>query len=428
MQDIDAFRGSRLLRNTTARHALTVHREGRNAGAPLLRAAELDGTLIGSYLAWPKNARPPTARLADPGWLLGTAGLEAVTIVFAVYVERTIHFVVCQQAKESVVLEWSADDLEAVRGEVSAVTKRGNPRGDPLARSPRWLAFAAALGRAVEPYLAESGHLLFLFGTGLDNLPLHLLPVTQGLLLDVVPCSYAASLLQVAGLFERRRQAPARTAVRPAGIVSVPRGHELPKAAAAFSAGADTWRRLLEESGQVPPRVLAAGRATPEAVLKLFGEIDLLLLSCHGLASPGRRVHSLLLASDGQQPPSLMRAASDDLDSIGSKFLLPWDAIRAPAPGVVLSAACSSASATVAESGERISLDRALCVSDTLTFIGPLWDVSVADAHTFIAEVLQNSLRHGMTWTDSWRRAVTECRVAMPPATWQSFVLIGDWT
>ena len=139
-------------------------------------------------------------------------------------------------------------------------------------------------------------------------------------------------------------------------------------------------------------------------------------------------MHSLLLASEDQLPPSIMRAASDDSDSTASRFLLPWDAITAGTPAVVLSAACSSASGTVAQSGERISLDRALCASGTSTFFGPMWDVSVADAHSFIAQVLQNAHEHGLSWSNSWRRAAADCRTTMAPATWHSFVLIGDWT
>ncbi|HEV2257119.1 MAG TPA: CHAT domain-containing protein [Streptosporangiaceae bacterium] len=427
VRDFNTFSGSRLLRNLTARHALAMHREGRDAGLLLLRAAELDGTLLGSYLAWPADARPSPERLVDLSWLPEAACPARTTVVFVIYVERTAYFVVWLGASASVVLEWDADDLESVRSEVSAVTRRGSPRGNPLARSLRWLAFSEALGSALEPYTGTSAHLLFLFGTGLDNLPLHLLPTTQGLLIDVVPCSYAASLLQVAGLRERRQRWAGGARPHTSGIVSVYRGNELAKTAAAFSQGAAAWHRLLGTSAQAPPQILSGGQATPEAVLGLFAEVDLLLLSCHGLADPGHRLHSLLLASQGQLPPSIIRAI-DDGGSPSSRYLLPWDAITEGTPAVVLSAACSSASATVASSGERISLDRALCANGTSTFIGPLWDVSVADSHAFIAEVVRNAREQEISWVDAWRRAAADCRATMAPATWHSFVLIGDWT
>jgi hypothetical protein len=441
-RDVDLFHGLRWLRDLTARHALAAYsaahppgrtREGRrarnagrDAGELLLRAAELDGTLLGSYLAWPPDARPSAERLSHPDWL--DICPPEVTILFAVRAADTVSFVVRDRVGCSVVMEWPTAELEAVRSQVSAATKRGSPRGDPLARCFRWTAFAAALGAAVEPYLVTSQHLLFLFGAALGDLPLHLLPTSRGPVIDLLPCSYAASLLQLAGLAERRRRAPAGAGSRAPGIVSVYRGTERPETAAAFTDGVAAWRGLLKETSAVPPRVLAAGDATPEAALALFADVDLLLLSCHGLANPRQQTHSLALAADGQLPPSIMRAASDDSDPAAPRYLLAWDAIVGGTPAVVLSAACSSASASVTSSGERISLDRALFVNGTATFIGPLWDVSVADAHTFIATVLGNARSHGMSWADAWRRAIADCRATMAPATWHSFVLIGDWT
>ena len=77
--------------------------------------------------------------------------------------------------------------------------------------------------------------------------------------------------------------------------------------------------------------------------------------------------------------------------------------------------------------GERVSLDRALLASGTRTFVGPLWDVAVEDATTFSVDVTRRFLG-GETWAEAWRQAVDDCaQSAAAPASWQSFILVGDW-
>jgi hypothetical protein len=154
----------------------------------------------------------------------------------------------------------------------------------------------------------------------------------------------------------------------------------------------------------------------------MLGRVDILYVSCHGVGGSDGR-HGFLLADAGQLPPMLVRPRDR---TGGPDFLLEWNEITAPTAPVVVSAACSSSSGSMSIGGERISLDRALLASGTRTFVGPLWDVAVEDATAFSVDVAQRALDGG-TWAEAWHGAVAAAADGASPASWQSFVLIGDW-
>jgi CHAT domain-containing protein len=165
--------------------------------------------------------------------------------------------------------------------------------------------------------------------------------------------------------------------------------------------------------------------ATAERVAALFAQADLLLLSCHGQGQPGYGRHGVLLAHDGQLPPVLMGKTPD---SPGFDFLLSWDEISPPTPEVLVSAACSSGSASFGPGGERVSLDRSLLAAGTRLFFGPLWDVDLADAHTLAISLVERYLAGEESWAHAWHQVVSEAAGHMAPASWQSFILLGRWT
>jgi hypothetical protein len=282
--------------------------------------------------------------------------------------------------------------------------------------SRAWSILNQRLGAALKPLLGGIEAVLFT-GVAAVGLPLHLVAVGDVELILLLPCSSAASLLQVAGL-QARRVVPART-LR-AGIATTPSVLDTPTARAAFADGAEKVRAAIaRHTSEIT--VAVGADATPDAVRQILQTVDLGVLSCHGLADPDYGSHALLLAAEGRLPPRLVARTSVE----GRRYLLAWDAIEGPTPAVVVSAACSSSSANTVQGGERVSLDRALLAAGTQLFAGPLWDVAIDDSHALAAALIERALPTG-DWIGAWHSVARDYSAAMPQASWGAFVIVGD--
>ena len=285
-----------------------------------------------------------------------------------------------------------------------------------MSRMDSWNSLNQQLGAALKPLLGRIEAVLFT-GAAAVGLPLHLVAIGDVELVLRLPCSSAASLLQVAGL-QARRVVPAARTLR-AGIATTPSVLDTPAARAAFADGAETVRAVLARH-TTEITVAVGADATPDAVRQMLQAVDLGVLSCHGLADPGHGSHALLLAAEGRLPPRLAPTSAE-----GRRYLLAWDAIEGPTPAVVISAACSSSSATTVQGGERVALDRALLAAGTRLFAGPLWDVAIDDSHALAAALIERALPTG-DWTGAWHGVARDYSAAMPQASWGAFVIVGD--
>jgi hypothetical protein len=106
---------------------------------------------------------------------------------------------------------------------------------------------------------------------------------------------------------------------------------------------------------------------------------------------------------------------------------LSWDGIQPPTPGVVLTYACSSGSASIVVGGERVSLDRAFFAGGTHLFFGPMWDVAIDEGQELVNMLAARAFEGEMNWAATWQAVLADACSDVSPASWQSFVLIGDW-
>lgn len=417
VSDVDRLRSVRSLRRWTAAHAFQVFDGGADDRFVLLAAAELQASLLAGYLAWPAETREDPARIIDPRWLLDE--LRGAVLVFAVQGDRDLRVVLTRGSREEVLLVWDGFELGRARDEVEATTRRTLPGGDPLARSERWNAFAGALGAALGERVRPGDHVVFCIGYMLDGLPLHVVPVPEGPLGRQVSCSYITSLYQLAGIRARGRRLPRRP--ERAGVVSVWRTRDLDRTRKAFESGALEFAGLLRDHG-LAVETLTGSAGTVAATADLLNRVDIMFLACHGIGGSDGR-HAFLLAGEGQLPPMFVRQPPPPG---APRFLLSWDELPAATAPFVVSAACASSSGSMSSGAERVSLDRALFAAGTRTFVGPLWDVAVESTTAFSVDLMRRVL-DGRTWAEAWRQAVDYCAASAAPASWQSFILIGDW-
>ncbi|MEN0130841.1 MAG: hypothetical protein AAGC49_15495 [Brevundimonas sp.] len=424
--DLDS-RDAGVLRNARSLQAVTTwvalhpgHGDAERRLADVIRAVELSASVVGGLTAWPLDRRPEAiALLAEPSALLAMAGTDAV-VVLAAWDGTEVEVLAARAGSLISLGRWERGELDALRAEISATTLRSAADGDPLAASPLWQAWSQDVGRALEPVVADAATVLLLQVEPLHGLPMHMVPVHAEPLCVSAPCSYASSLLQVAGL---RRREPGSPLPGRSAVVAVPRAGDKPAIKALFKAAGALWSAALG-TDHADPIELTGAAADRAAVLALMESAELLLLACHGQSQPGYGRHGLLLAHDGQLPPVLMGSASS---ASGRRFLLPWDELTGSTPAVVMSAACSSGSSTFAAGGERLSIDRALVEGGTNLFFGPMWDVSVRYGLEMAAGLVRYRLAGAATWADAWQELARDASTTMPAAAWQSFVLTGDW-
>jgi CHAT domain-containing protein len=216
-----------------------------------------------------------------------------------------------------------------------------------------------------------------------------------------------------------RRSAPQRAQRPRVGVLSVVRVRELEPAAAAFANGAHALTATARRHDSAV-ELLSGPAASPSALGDLLGRVEIACLSCHGLARPGFGSHALLLADGATLPPQLVDVAGS------ARFVLDWERIPSAVPPAVLSTACSSGSGSTVEGGERVALDRSLLARGTRVFVGPLWDVGIAEGLELAAAALDRRLA-GRGWAEGWLDVLSGAGDELPPAAWAAFVTVGDW-
>jgi tetratricopeptide (TPR) repeat protein len=420
--DISALRNARSLQRGAAELALAELRDNGDAVSDVLGAAELSASLVSGLLAWPADRRREAASmLLEPERLLEAIDPDVMVVVGVEGFEQASLLALTRE-NFAILGEWPTRELQRTVGEVEAVTKRAPVGTDPLAKSERWSVLAAEIGRELSKHVDDRQTILFTPGPAFAGIPLHAVSTSAGQLCLYVPFAYAASLVQLAGLKQRRAAREER--IQRAGVLSVPRVNDRDETKSAFASGATDFRTALERYG-VAVSEFSEEEGTSDRFRELCSSVDLLYIACHGLAQPGYGIHAFLLAHRGQLPPMLVQTAeSDDLTDA---FLVSWDEIGAQTPPHVISAACSSGSASFAPGGERVALDRAFLAGTTHLFFGPLWDVSVREAQELVTAVADRVLSGGESWAHSWLDVLTDASESVSASTWQSFALFGDW-
>jgi hypothetical protein len=208
-----------------------------------------------------------------------------------------------------------------------------------------------------------------------------------------------------------------------AAVFSTPSAHDQQMTVERFRAGAtevlEALRRLYDDDHIRHHDGADADRAALQAALT---SVELLMLCCHGVANRREGVHGWEIAANGAAP-RLDKATNVEL-AHASWFL--WDEIDSATPPIMLSGACGSGSASYAIGGERVSLDRALIAGGTQLFVGPLWDVVIDAAGHLLAQLLRRA-ETATSWADAWRTVLSWDRHDVPAATWQAFMVTGDW-
>lgn len=416
---VDALRIAHEVQWWAGALALRDLRAGELTARQAVAAAELRSSVIAGLQSWPPEERPNARALVQDGEALVASLGDRVLVVTVLAGRNEVALLCAGPGGDRCLGVWPASALSDLRAELAQATRRARPRADPLASAPLWQRFSESIGEALAPVLAGASHAVLATATSLAGVPLHMVAVGGQLLCLRLACTYVPGLLGFAGLRRFPRERPGFERV---GVVSVARGLDLAAAKQAFAAGADRAEAIAARHGAAVT-ALRATAATPEAVRGLFGAVDLAYLSCHGLARPGDGSHALLLAADDQLPPMLVGASEG---ARGTRHLLDWDAIEAPTPAVVLSAACSSGSATISLAGERLGLDRAFLRAGTRLFLGPLWDVAIDDAHALADGLLDAGLRRPGDWASAWRDVLADAVGSVAPSAWSSFALIGD--
>lgn len=415
--DFLVLRNTEALQAATSEAALAVVDEDPTKAPQLLRAAELSSSLAGALLTWPPDQRANATTLIQGSELLESLPSRAV-LVTSLTARTGVHVVVCDRHGCKTVGEVSHDRLASIAAEVGAATRRGHPYGDPLPLSAAWTVWSQELGEALTPHL-HGAELVILVAQGkLAHLPLHVIPIDGQALCLRVPFCYVGSLVQLAGLQARAR---ADTAMEWAGVVSVPRAQDSDWAKDAFTQGAAAFTELLTAHRLTHRPPLIGTDATRDSVTRTLEFVDLIFLSCHGVSEPGFGRHGLLLASDGHLPPGILGTGDED------GFLLSWDEIDEPTPLVVISAACSSVSASIARGNEKVSLDRSFLTAGTQLYFGPQWDVAIDEAQTVCVALVERCLDGAPSWAHAWHGALQELQSTVAPATWMAFTPIGNW-
>jgi tetratricopeptide (TPR) repeat protein len=417
--DVNLLRRLRHLQEAEATLASASFLVDKSTGPQLLRAFELSSGIAGGMLAWPANERRKAVDLiAQPIRIVESLPANCLTLL-GVQSAWAIHIFAYDSREWMHVGDWDPLTVKRCKAEVAAITKRGVPGGDPLPLSAAWTEFSRRLGELIEPMLAGLDMVVFLPGPPLSGLPLHTIPISEEPLCRKAPFAYSANLIQLLGISGK---APIVESIKP-GLVSVPRSHDTPYAIDALQYGRSRFIGAFERL-KIPVEEACEIQAALHRIEEVFEWSNIALLSCHGQGQPGVGKHGLLIAHDGQLPPLL---GDTTPGSPGSDFLWSWDEIAPPVPDVVLSAACSSGSASFGIGGERVSLDRSFIASGTRFFAGPLWDVDIRDAQTLMVGLLEKHLTGESDWASAWHQVILEVSGNMAPASWQAFVLTGDW-
>jgi hypothetical protein len=210
------------------------------------------------------------------------------------------------------------------------------------------------------------------------------------------------------------------------GVVVVPADEDSASVVDALDGARDAIRRLGRRTGRTVLSCEGANADGP-AVEKLLNSVDVAVLLCHGFAAPGEQEVALMLSSAGALPTTHAVAAGS-VARRAHRWSWREAARLTRAPGLVISAACSSGTSHLAGLGERLGLYGSLRLRGTEAVLAPQWDVVAADARDFVTACLEAHLERELPLADAARAASrTLERNGVPEWRRSSFSLEGDW-
>ncbi|MGB9178453.1 MAG: CHAT domain-containing protein, partial [Pyrinomonadaceae bacterium] len=317
--------------------------------------------------------------------------------------------------------QWDRDELLKVRKQTYNALKQANPEDLSVldAKIRPWAELSASIGKAMAPYLDESGHVCFLPGRDLTGLPLHLVQLSGGInLLERTTVTYAPNF---AMLFAPQ-SLPSPSSV---AVVTVSKRRDSDKfrgrALETSRELIDLWRRNCEV------HELTELEATAGATLDVIQRVDEVIFICHGAyAGPGRG-YGICVSDEHQLPPSLFPIVEvPDLE----RFVLTWDDFEEvdSCPHTVVSIACSSGLTEVVAGGTRHGLEQTLFGHGTRALISPLWDIDQESGlewlKTFCQARSQNPER---AIEETYRETSLALKARFShPYFWGSFTLNGS--
>lgn len=283
--------------------------------------------------------------------------------------------------------------------------------GDPF-DLPDWQELVSWLHAALEPYLDDGDHLVFIEPVYTAGMPWHVAAAPRW------TASYSASWTTLLALRQRELR-PVQTV----GVVAVPLFNDGEEVTAAFTRSVEHARRLAEEHERRLQEAVGV-EADKEALVQVLTNSDMIKLLCHGFAAAGEV--SLVVSRNGALPPGNRAALAGEK---GRPYRLAWHELqRLPSgPDTVFSAACSSGLATVAGLGERLGLYNALFPSGTRSLVAPWWDV-VAEAVLPVADdAFERYLRREGSLAGVLSAACQEAAEKIPYWLAWALAIEGDW-
>jgi tetratricopeptide (TPR) repeat protein len=379
----------------------------------LLRVFEFaNGRALGVRLA-PREAVTDAAA-AVAGRLAAIAkarGREIVVFLFADANESI--YLACVSSTNPIPRVVAGAPFAAARAQVvsrqfmSAVS-RANPAAlDKLDRDLKsWWSLAGDLGSMVASCLTPGCEVCFLPGRSMATLPLHLLPLPDGLvLIEQHPVVFAPNLTL---LLNEEVPAEPRDDIGRL-VVSVTKANDT----AAFAERVDrASTRLLATSmtSSRPGHRLDGTEATKTAVIEALAQCEEVFFLCHGTHGGRVKGYGICLSDGEYLPPPLL--AVDDAPEF-ARFILGWDDLDelASAPRLVVSIACSTGRIVLASGGARLGLEQTLFARGARTIVSPLWDVdqtaALAWVNAFEAARLAPDTK---TLADAYRTACLELK------------------
>jgi tetratricopeptide (TPR) repeat protein len=415
--DVGLMRDAPPLQNALVRAATRDLQSGEINLFNLLLAGELASSVGGSLSAFRSIDQDVVEVFGKLGMLEVVP--DRTTILYAMADDADVHLVALRRDSVAYRGKWSLQEIDRLRRRVLSKASRLDPQtGDLFRDIPSWKPFAETLGEAIRPCLRDEDEMCVFGGSALANLPLHTALIDGRPLCFSNPIAFIPSLLVLYA--QRTRPPPNRSG---AAVFSTPSALDQQTTVERFRAGAtEVLEALRQLYGGEYIRHHDGVSANRDALRAALTSVELLVLCCHGKVNRREGVHGWEIAV-GDALPRLDETTKADT-ARASLFL--WDEIDGPTPPIVLSGACGSGSASYAIGGERVSLDRALIAGGTQLFAGPLWDVVIDAGHHLLAQLLHRS-QFATSWADAWRQVLSYDCDDVPAATWQAFMLNGDW-
>lgn len=210
------------------------------------------------------------------------------------------------------------------------------------------------------------------------------------------------------------------------GCMIVPRFGEDQEVLQAF----DRVRAGLTDLSERMPRAaleIAEGiNADHEEFRRLLGGTDLCVVLCHGYAPANEPGVAWLLADSAVLP---LRGSVEAASEMGRRHQFTWrdcDALEAASP-VIVSAACSTASAHFAGAGEQLGLYSALRRHGTRALIAPRWEIPASAVLPVFSDVVRQIAAEGQSPASAVRNASLKAAEHLPPWLAYAPAVAGGW-